>query len=64
MLLFQVVQEFLYHAIVVVDDMLVAEFKMKEIVNLNANLAEESSMKDLGREKSWNEDQQREKKSC
>jgi len=31
-----------------VDDMLVAGFSMKEIVNLKAILAEEFSMKDLG----------------
>jgi len=31
-----------------VDDMLVVEFSMKEIVNVNARLAEEFSIKDLG----------------
>ena len=31
-----------------VDDMLIAGLSMKEIMNLNAKLAEEFSMKDLG----------------
>jgi len=45
---FQVVENFYIILLFYVDDMLVARSNMKEIMNLNAKLAEEFSMKDLG----------------
>ena len=48
MLLFHVVREFLYHAIILyIDDVLDAESSMKEIINFKARLAEDFSIKDL-----------------
>jgi len=48
LLLFQVVREFLYHATILIDDILVVGSTMKEIVNPKAKLMEEFLMKDLG----------------